>query len=130
MSVFLSLSSLALRQLVEGACAALGVKDGGEAVVGFLTERFTDHSQRLTAALQTANGRAWKAMEVALAGESLWDRCKVALSRGEDRAFREQVRAFLDSSPLTPASVTHADVFKKALQELRAARSRGLLTVR
>ena len=48
MSIFFSLSSLALRQAVDGACTALGVKDGGEAVVGFLTERFTDHSQRLT----------------------------------------------------------------------------------
>jgi WD40 repeat protein/serine/threonine protein kinase len=128
MNIFFGLSSLALREVVDGACAAVGLQHSGEAVVGFLTERFTDQSQRLTAALQSANGRAWKAMEVALAGESLWDCCKVALSRGEDRAFREQVRAFLDSSPLTPASVTHADLFKKALQELRAARSRGLLT--
>ena len=78
MSIFFSLSSLALRQVVDGACAALGVKDGGEAVVGFLTERFTDHSQRLARALRQANDNAWKALEIALAGDSLWDRCKAA----------------------------------------------------
>ena len=47
MSIFLSLSTFALRQVIGGACAALGVKDSGEAVVGFLTERFTDHSPRV-----------------------------------------------------------------------------------
>ncbi len=37
------------------------------------------------------------------------------------------MRAFLDVSPLTKASVEHAEFFRGALQELRAARSRGLL---
>ena len=50
MSIFTSLSFLALRQLVDGACAAVGVQQGGDAVVGFLVERFTDHSQRLAEA--------------------------------------------------------------------------------
>src|SRR5262249_22173330 len=92
------------------------------------TERFTDHSQRLTVALQTANERSWKALEVALGGESLWDRCKGALARAEDKAFREQVRAFLDASPLTKASARYAEIFRNALKELRAARDGGLLT--
>jgi hypothetical protein len=75
MSIFISLSSLALRQVVDGACAALGARESGEAVVGFLAERFTDHSQRLARALQQANDNAWKALEIALAGDSLWERC-------------------------------------------------------
>ena len=100
MSIFLSLSSLALREVVDGACAALGVKDAGEAVVGFLTERFTDHSQRLTKALRQASDNAWKALEIALAGDSLWERCKAAVPRAEDKAFARQVRAFLDANPL------------------------------
>jgi len=87
MSIFFSLSTFALRQLVGGACEAVGVKDSGEAVVAFLTQRFTDHSQRLTKALQTANDNAWKALEIALAGDSLWERCKAALARTEDKAF-------------------------------------------
>jgi hypothetical protein len=100
MSIFISLSSLALRQVVDGACAVLGVKESSEAVVGFLTERFTDHSQRLARALRQANDNAWKALEIALAGDSLWERCKAAVARAEDRAFAQQVRAFLDATPL------------------------------
>ena len=89
------------------ASKAVGIDSGGEAVVKFLADRFTDHSQKLTAALQTANDRAWKAIEVALAGDSLWERCKVTLASAEDQAFREQVRAFLDVSPLTKASAEY-----------------------
>ncbi len=88
MGIMQNLSSLALRQVVDGACAVVGVSGGGEAVVSFLSRHFTDHSQKLTAALQSANERAWKALEVALAGESLWDKCKIALASAEDQAFR------------------------------------------
>jgi hypothetical protein len=121
MSIFTSLSSLALRQVVDGACAALGVKESSEAVVGFLTERFTDHSQRLARALQQANDNAWKALEIALAGESLWERCKATVARAEDRAFAQQVRAFLDATPL-PELAGKAAFRQKCLEELRAAR--------
>src|SRR5262245_63157125 len=100
MSIFLNLSSLALRQVVDGACAALGARNGPEAIVGFLTERFTDHSQRLARALQQANDNAWKALEITLASDSLWERCKAAVARAEDRAFAQQVRAFLDANPI------------------------------
>ena len=89
MSIFFSLSSLALRQVVEGACAAVGLKESGEAVVGFLTGRFTDQSQRLTTALRQASDNAWKALEIALAGDSLWDRCKSAVARAEERDLDE-----------------------------------------
>jgi hypothetical protein len=103
MSIFQSLSTFALRQVIGAACEAVGFKAGGKVtdqVVGFLTERFTDHSQRLTAALWGANEKAWKALEVSLAGDSLWDHCKLLAARGEDQAFPRQVRAFLDAAPL------------------------------
>src|SRR5262245_42221752 len=100
MSVFISLSSLALRQVIGGACAACRVEERGGAVVGFLTERFTDHSRRLATALRQASDNAWKALEIALAGDSLWERCQAAAARAEDRAFARQVRAFLDAAPL------------------------------
>jgi hypothetical protein len=61
MGVFQTLSVVALRQLVGGACNAVGISAGGEAVVTFLTNRFVNHSQKLTSALQTANEQAWKA---------------------------------------------------------------------
>ncbi len=71
MAIIPGLAVFAARQLIDGACLAVGVKESGEAVVGFLSRHLTDHSQRLTHALQEATDRAWKALEVALAGESL-----------------------------------------------------------
>ncbi len=126
MGIFLSLSGIALREVVSGVLGKIGLDKGADAVMGFLAERITDHSQRLTKALQNANERAWKAFEVALGGESLWDRCTKALASAEDKAFREQVRAFLDCSPLTKLSAEHAQIFKLALKELRAIRSDGV----
>src|SRR4051812_41893117 len=73
MSIIVDLSAIALRQVVPAALKAVGVEVGGEAVARFLLERFVDQSQALTKALQTTNERAWKPMEVALAGESWWD---------------------------------------------------------
>ena len=127
MSILLNLSTLALRHVVDGACAAVGIKQSGEAVVNFLTERFTDHSQRLTIALQNANDKAWKALEIALAGDSLWDRCKNLIARSEDKAFAQQVRAFLDATPLPELSGKMA-FRQKCLEELLAARNAGVLT--
>jgi WD40 repeat protein len=130
MSIWLSLSTFALRQVVGGACKTIGFRAGGEAtdaVVGFLTERFSDHSQRLTAALNHANERAWKALEISLAGESLWERFTVASSRAEDQAFRQQIRAFLDAASLTNLA-GREDFRQQCLGELRAARDGGMLT--
>src|SRR4051794_34874990 len=122
MSILLSLSTLAIRELVDGAC----IYEGGAAIVGFLTERFTDQSQLLAKALNSANERAWKTLEIALAGDSLWDRCKVLIARSEDKAFAQQVRAFLDAAPLRELSGKTA-LRQKCLEELRAARKAGAL---
>jgi uracil-DNA glycosylase family 4 len=125
-----NLCALALRQLIGGACKAANLGPGEaaiEPVVGFLTRHFVDHSQRLTEALRQTNERAWKALEVALAGEGLWDRCKLLLASGEEKAFREQVRPFLDACPL--AELQGRAAYRQAcLEELRAARKAGLLT--
>lgn len=127
MNIVLSLSALAVRQLVDGACAALGVRESGEKVVAFLTERFTDHSGRLNDALQSANERAWKALEVALAGDTFWERCRVLVARAEDKTFGLQVRAFLDVVPFP--ELTGKTAFRqKCLEELRAARKARILT--
>jgi tetratricopeptide (TPR) repeat protein len=128
MGIDLNLSVLAMRPLIDGACAAVGVIRSGEAVVGFLTERFTDHSQKLMQALQTANEHAWKALEVALAGESFWEKCQVLVARGEHKAFGRQMRAFLDASPVPGLSSRGPEFRQKCLRELRAARKARLLT--
>jgi TPR repeat protein len=128
MGIFLSLCGIALREVVGGALQTVGLDKPGDAVIGFLTERFSDHSQRLTKALESANERAWKALEVALGGESLWERCKTALASAEDRAFREQLRVFLEQSPLKKDAAESRHTQRQALQELRDARSSGALT--
>ena len=125
MAIVQGLCGFAVRQLVEGACSTVGISGGGEAVVGFLAQRFTDHSTKLTDALEAANERAWKALEIALAGESFWDRCKVVLSSGEDKAFGRQVRAFLDANPLSADGAGFRD---QCLRELRTARNKKFLT--
>jgi serine/threonine protein kinase len=129
MSIAEKLSGLALQPLLEGACQALGEGVSGkaaEAVVSFLAGRFRDHSQRLQHALQQANDRAWKAVEIALAGDSWWDRCKGLLGRAEDRAFRSQVQAFLEAAgPQTAPQ--REEVRRRCLDELRAARKAGHL---
>ena len=59
MGIIQNLSVIALRQVVCGALQVVGVS-GGDAVIDLLAERFTDHSERLTAALQK---RKWSSME-------------------------------------------------------------------
>jgi uracil-DNA glycosylase family 4 len=129
MRISSNLCALALRQVVGGACKAVGCNPGAGAidgVVGFLTRHFTDHSQRLARALEETNQHAWRALEVALAGESLWDRCKLVLASGEEKAFRLQVKPFLDACPL--AELHGKAPFRQAcLRELQAARKAGHL---
>src|SRR5262249_28903422 len=76
----------------------------------------------LVRALRRANERAWQALEVALAGESLWNR----LDRPEERAFRQQVRVFLDAMPL-PLLTGKGEFRRLCLRDLRDARGQGLL---
>jgi uracil-DNA glycosylase family 4 len=129
MQMLLDLSALTLRQMVGGACQAMGLEAGEAAVVsvgGFLSRHFFDQSQRLTDALQKSNARAWKSLEVAVAGDSFWDRCKLVFASGDQKAFREQVRPLLAACPL--AQEKGQDAFRQdCLKELRAAERAGLL---
>jgi uracil-DNA glycosylase family 4 len=129
MPISSNLCALALRQLIGGACRTAGVDAGAgamEGVVSFLARHFTDHSQRLTQALERTNDQAWRALEVALAGESLWDRCKLTLASAEEKAFRQQLKPFLDACPL--AELQGKGPFRQAcLRELQAARKAGQL---
>jgi hypothetical protein len=118
MSVFQNLTALALRHLAEAA----GAKEGVDAVARFLGRHFSDHSQRLTNAIRSATDRSWKALEVALAGESLKDR----LARTEDRELRKHVGGFLDA--FADREAGHDPAFRqRCLDELRAARKSGKL---
>jgi serine/threonine protein kinase len=127
MSVVGALSEIALGPLIEGACQALGgrLTEGVAAgVASLLADRFLDPSRRLATALERAQARAWKALELALAGDTFWERCQVRLARAEDRAFREHARAFLD----VVGQPADADFRRRCLDELRRARQAGLLS--
>jgi hypothetical protein len=131
MAIVQQLSALAMRQLLGGICQAAGLEAGSaavETVAGLLVQRFSDHSQRLLRALQRANERAWRALEIALAGDSWWDRIKVSLARREDQAFREQVSAFLQATPLAGLPSHGAEFRQHCLRELRTAQKQGVLT--
>ncbi len=117
MSVVTKLSALVLTGAIDRAGQAVGVGTVGRSVVAFLQHHLTDHSQKLTAALRTATERAWTALEVALAGDTFWQRCTAALASAEDKSFRRQVRAFLDATVLAGDGDRH-----EALAQLRAAR--------
>jgi serine/threonine protein kinase len=112
-----TLSMFALRPLL---CAAVG--NPADTALDFIIDHLTDHSDRLGKALREASDRAWRALEVALQGESLWRR----LDRTEDRLFRQQLRVFLDTVPLHDKA-TNEQFRNDCLRELKAARRSGLL---
>jgi serine/threonine protein kinase len=125
------MSILALGQLLRGAGKLVGAEVLGQGAAGLvvvLANRFLDQSRRLEVALREASDRAWRALELALAGPSWWQTCQLALSSADQRGFRQQVQAFLDAAPLGDVP-GHGPAFRtEALRQLRAARKAGLLT--
>jgi hypothetical protein len=130
MAIFQALSRLALEQLIGGFCQGSTfkiVEQGMGTTLQALTRHFLDQGPRLTQALGCANQRAWQALETALAGEALWERCQALRYQKEQRSFAQQVRAFLDANPL--AELTGKTQFRKeCLRELQEARRAGLLS--
>src|SRR4051812_19908643 len=72
MPLFQNLAALAVRGVVGGACRAFNLPENSAAdvIAQRLLRHLTDHSQRLVEALERAHEQAWKALEVALAGNS------------------------------------------------------------
>ncbi len=112
------LSALALRPLLG---------DGADAIVQSVVRRLADSSESITIALERSQLRAWQALEVSLAGESWWQRCKsILVNSGDDRAFRSRIQAFLATTADEPAAVD-TEFRGRCLAELREARRRGVL---
>jgi formylglycine-generating enzyme required for sulfatase activity/serine/threonine protein kinase len=101
----------------ETATAIAG--DWVRTVAGKVRSHFTDHSAKLAEALAKSNERAWKTIEIALGGRRFWDRFAAA----EDRALRDQVKAFLEST----VAGDDPDFLTACLRELRQARDKGHL---
>ena len=103
------------------ACKFLGA-DGVENVVACLGEHLSDQGQRVTKALKESNEKAWRALEIALAGETLWNK----FDRAEDRAFRQQLAAYLRQLPM-PELQGKQEHRKKILQDIQDARKKAVL---
>ncbi|MFO0927782.1 MAG: serine/threonine-protein kinase [Gemmataceae bacterium] len=130
MSILTHLSSLALRGAGQAVCEVAGVGAAGGTVgtvVGLLEARFRDNSGPLVQALDRATRNTWRAVEVALAGSSWWERCKVSLASGDARGIRAQVQAYLDANPLDGIDGHGPDFRGQCLAQLQAARKAGLL---
>ena len=63
--------------------------------VGWLRDRFADHSQALPRAIVAANDRAWQAVELALATDGLRGRLFGRFRDGDLKAVRDAIRAFV-----------------------------------
>jgi len=113
MSILKLLSTCALSQIMG---------DSADNVLGMLGDRVGDRSRLIIGALQDASQKAWKAVEISLAGESLWSK----LDSREDKAFRQQIRNLLDNMQL-PLLAVRKEFPQLCLQELRLARNQGLL---
>ncbi|MGL4550779.1 MAG: hypothetical protein ACRC33_06295, partial [Gemmataceae bacterium] len=113
MNVSETLCCFALRQVVG---------EGAENTVRMIGDHFGDRSQALARALARSNARAWRALEVALAGESLWN----AFDRADDKALRAQIKQFLEAVAL-PDAAAGPKTRLLILAELRDARKNNLL---
>ena len=114
MNVSECLCCFAMRQVVG---------EGAEGAFKLLGDAFSDRSQALTHALKKSSERAWKALEVALAGEGLFS----AFNSASEKALRAQVKAFVESVPL-PDTTARPNLKKLILAEIRDAGKHGLLT--
>jgi WD40 repeat protein len=122
MELVQKLSLLTVRHLLAEVCAPQG--EGGRARLAELLEH---GDTRLAAALAHAHVRAWRAVEIALAGEPFWDGCTVFLSPEECKALRAEVEVLRDHTPLAGRSKDAASRRRQALHELHRAQQAGLL---
>ncbi len=117
MDIVEHLSDLALRPLLAESAGAL---------LGLLSDRFSNHGRLLRATLRAALSRAWLALEIALAGPPWWESLRTAEASREEQELARQVRTFLDAAPL-PELAGKSHFRRECLRELQDARRRGLL---
>src|SRR5437660_1091657 len=76
-------SILALRRLL----AAVRAGDASEPPFPPFGELLSAPGLHLSRSMRQANGAAWTALEVALAGEELWERAQLVWERGLEASF-------------------------------------------
>jgi len=97
----LRLSALALGPLLARAAPKIGSGnvDNSTIISQWLSERYSDLDGKLVKVLTRVADRAWRALEIALAGEELH---RSAGEAGVDRALVEQIRQFIAIAALPP----------------------------
>jgi tetratricopeptide (TPR) repeat protein len=121
--------ALALRPLLDGIGRSISDPSArAEEIRTQLNTHVHDRAPTLTRALHQANEWAWRSLEVALAGEPLWERVQIAFRRAGDEPCRQQIRTFLDSAPLAFLAPRESEFRRQCLEELRLAESEGHLT--
>jgi uncharacterized coiled-coil protein SlyX len=118
MSLFRQLSLLAVYQVLG---------DRAESLVLFVSSNFGDHSRKVDAALRTANERAWRCLEVALAGSTWWNACQRLLTPRDEQVLRQHIEKFLAGLPQERLPADAVTFRKRALSELLSARRVGLV---
>ena len=79
-----------------GLKAVLQIPEGAvDAAVKWVKERFTDHSLVLTKAVSTAHDRAWQAVALALAPDTLFSHVANLFRDGDLKAVQKQIREFV-----------------------------------
>ena len=123
----LFLAKAAIQTVAESIGAPLGLHDTGKVagdVTNWLVNHFSDPSKKLPKALNDSIDKSWQVLEMALEGETFWQRVTAS---GQLKGFAEQVRHFIDETKRQ--GICDPMLNKKALAELRDARKNGHLAV-
>ncbi len=99
-----------------------------DALIAWLEERLTDHSQALPKALARANDCAWVAVGLALCEDSFLDRCKDVFRTGDMKGLRDAIREFLAVTP-TGLPESAASVRAQAWKEWQRLRKNGRFAI-
>lgn len=118
MSLLQQLSILAVHQILG---------DRAQSLMHFFNDRAGDQSRRLYDILRHSSERAWRCLEVALAGPSWWGSCTGMFRSAEERNMQRQIEAFLRAVPVTDLPGDPEKFRKLALTELHSARRVGLV---
>ena len=95
MSLMTTLVGLGIKQVVG---------ESVDAVVAGIAGWFNDPSQELPRAIERATDRAWDAVALALAGDTLLGKVRQALASGMDDAVADHIRrsGFIQASSVQP----------------------------
>ena len=115
-------------KVTAGPLVSFGVKHvfgiSIDNAVEWVIKRNRDHSQALPNAIAAANDRAWQAVSLALAGDSVWSRMTGFLRDGDMKAVRDQIRLFVNEAD-TGLVGTSESLRTKACDELNRLKREG-----